>query len=78
MTPEGNVEVVRRLFEAYNRGDYDEAVECLDPDVVYEVGQEAPALGRHAVRAMWKRWDGAWEAMEPSPRTSSRPASTSS
>ena len=35
MTPEANVEVVRRMFETYSRGDYDEAASCLDPDVVY-------------------------------------------
>jgi uncharacterized protein len=65
--PPGNVEVVRRLFETYSRGDYEEAASCLDPDVVYEVGQEIPALGRAAVRAMWERWDSAWEAMETLP-----------
>jgi ketosteroid isomerase-like protein len=63
----GNVEVVRRLFETYSRGDYDEAVSCLDADVVYGVGQEMPALGRAAVRAMWERWDSAWEEMETVP-----------
>jgi ketosteroid isomerase-like protein len=67
MTPEANVEVVRRLFETYSRGDYDEAASCLDPDVVYEVGQEMPALGRAAVRAMWERWDSAWDEMETVP-----------
>ena len=67
MTPEANVEVVRRLFETYSRGDYHEAASCLDPDVVYEVGQEMPALGRAAVRAMWERWDSAWDAMETVP-----------
>jgi uncharacterized protein len=67
VTPEANVEVVRRLFETYSRGDYEEAASCLDPDVVYEVGQEMPALGRAAVRAMWERWDSAWDEMETVP-----------
>jgi ketosteroid isomerase-like protein len=67
VTTHGNVEVVRRTFEAYSRGDYDEAASCLDPDVVWEVGQEMPALGRAAVRAMWERWDSAWEEMETVP-----------
>ncbi len=65
--PPGNVEVVRRLFETYSRGDYEEAASCLDPDVVYEVGQEMPALGRAAVRAMWERWDSAWDEVEAVP-----------
>ena len=64
---QANVEVVRRLFESYSRGDYSEATECLAPDVVYEVGQELPALGRAAVRAMWERWDTTWDELETVP-----------
>jgi ketosteroid isomerase-like protein len=64
---EANVEVVRRLFDSYLRGDYAHASACLAPDVVYEVGQELPALGRPAVRAMWERWDSTWEELETAP-----------
>jgi ketosteroid isomerase-like protein len=64
---QANVEVVRQLFESYDRGDYEEAAECLAPDVVYEVGQELPALGRAAVRAMWERWDSTWDEAETVP-----------
>jgi ketosteroid isomerase-like protein len=64
---QANVEVVRRLFDSYERGDYVEAAECLSPDVVYEVGQELPAHGRAAVRAMWERWDSTWEELETVP-----------
>jgi uncharacterized protein len=62
-----NVELVRRLFEAYRRGDYAGALACLAPDVVYEVGQELPLRGRDAVGAMWERWESAWERMETVP-----------
>lgn len=62
-----NVEVIRTLFETYSRGDYDAAAACLAPGVVYEVGQEVPAFGPDEVRAMWERWDGAWEDMETVP-----------
>jgi ketosteroid isomerase-like protein len=62
-----NVEVVRRLFDAYNRGDYDDAVACLAPDVVYEVGQEVSASGRDEVRAMWDRWETAWDEIRTVP-----------
>ena len=34
-----NVQVVRRLFDAYRRGDA-VALACLASDVVYETGQE--------------------------------------
>jgi ketosteroid isomerase-like protein len=64
---EGNVEVVRRLFASYNRGDYADAAQCLAPDVVYEVGQELPARGREAVQAMWERWDSTWDELETVP-----------
>jgi ketosteroid isomerase-like protein len=63
-----NVEIVRRLFDTYRRGDHAEAVACLAPDVVYEVGQEVPAQGRDAVRAMWKRWESDWEELETIPK----------
>jgi ketosteroid isomerase-like protein len=60
---EENVEVVRRLFETYNQGDFDAALACLARDVVYETGQELPARGPDEVRAMWERWESDWEAI---------------
>jgi uncharacterized protein len=64
---EENVEVVRRLFETYNQGDFDAALACLAPDVVYETGQELPARGPDEVRAMWERWEFDWEAIGTEP-----------
>jgi ketosteroid isomerase-like protein len=64
---QANVEVVRRLFDCYRRGDYAAAAECLAAHVVYEVGQELPARGREEVRAMWERWDGTWDELETVP-----------
>jgi ketosteroid isomerase-like protein len=64
---EADIEVVRRLFDRYLRGDYAGAAECLAEDVVYEVGQELPARGRAEVQAMWERWDSTWEGMETVP-----------
>jgi ketosteroid isomerase-like protein len=64
---QANVEVVRRLFDRYSRGDYAGAAECLAADVVYEVGQELPLNGREAVLGMWKRWDSTWEELETVP-----------
>ena len=62
-----NLEVVKRLFESYRRGDYEKAAACLAPDVVYEVGQELPLRGRAEVRAMWERWDSTWDELETVP-----------
>jgi ketosteroid isomerase-like protein len=64
---QANVEVIRRLFDAYRRGDYAEAAECLAAHIVYEVGQELPARGREEVRAMWERWDSTWDQLETVP-----------
>ena len=64
---QANREVVKRLFESYERGDYAEAAVCLAPDVVYEVGQELPLRGREEVRAMWERWDSTWDEIETVP-----------
>jgi ketosteroid isomerase-like protein len=64
---ETNVDVIRRLFDSYSRGDYVGAADCLAPDVVYEVGQEMPAIGRDSVQEMWERWDTAWDEMETVP-----------
>jgi ketosteroid isomerase-like protein len=63
----GNVQVVRRLFDAYRRGDYADALACLASDVVYETGQEIPAVGPDAVREMWERWEAAWEEIDTVP-----------
>jgi hypothetical protein len=43
-------------------------VDCLAPDVVYEVGQEMPAIGHDSVQEMWERWDTAWDEMETGER----------
>jgi ketosteroid isomerase-like protein len=64
---QGNVEIVRKLFDAYGRGDFAQAMECLAPEVVWQVGQELPARGPQAVLAVWERWDSAWEDLETVP-----------
>lgn len=62
-----NVELVRRFFDTYRRGDHEGSLACLDPEVVYEVTQEAPARGRGAVRAIWERWESAFGELETIP-----------
>jgi ketosteroid isomerase-like protein len=64
---QANVDVLRRLFDSHKRRHYAEAAKGLAPDVVYEVGQELPAHGREAVRAMWERWDNIWDELETVP-----------
>jgi ketosteroid isomerase-like protein len=59
-----NVDNLRRGFKAYARGDLDEALAGLDPDVVYKPIQETAVRGRDAVRASLERWDAEWDEME--------------
>jgi ketosteroid isomerase-like protein len=50
---EENVEIVRRIFDAYNRDDYDAAAALAHPDVVMvPPGDQPPYRGRDALR----RW----------------------
>ena len=61
---EENVEGVRRAFEAYGRGDVDEALASLDPDIVFKPTHEGPVQGRDAVRASLERWQAPFEGHE--------------
>jgi uncharacterized protein len=59
-----NVEAVQRAYEAFLRGDVDEAFATLDPDIVFKPTHEAPVQGRDAVRASLERWQAPWEGHE--------------
>jgi ketosteroid isomerase-like protein len=59
-----NVEIVRTAFQAYERGNFDEALASFDPDIAYKPAQEAQVHGRDAVRASWERWVAEWDGME--------------
>jgi uncharacterized protein len=61
---EEDVERTQKAFRAYVRGDFDEVLAILDPDIVYRSAQEAPVQGREAVRAAWERWEASWDEVE--------------
>jgi ketosteroid isomerase-like protein len=42
---EDNVQIVRRAYEAFNRGDFDRAVEFLAPDVEWQTPPNLPDPG---------------------------------
>jgi ketosteroid isomerase-like protein len=56
-----NVEVVRHLWDAYTRGDFDRVIALSDPYVVLVSLEEGPLYGSDAVRANYARWMEAWE-----------------
>jgi ketosteroid isomerase-like protein len=59
-----NVEVIRKVCDAFVRDDLDEALSHCDPEVVYMPAQEAAARGLDAVRASLERWAGGIERLE--------------
>lgn len=64
-----NVEVVRRGFEAFRRGDLDAALEMLDPEVEWKQMEEPEvALGPVAVVEALGRWAEMWSAAEVTPQ----------
>ena len=62
---EQNVQLVRRLVDAFNSGDLEEWVGGLDPDVVWvpipEYTETEAIRGREPVRDFILDWVGAWE-----------------
>jgi ketosteroid isomerase-like protein len=61
---EENVEIVRKVCDAFGRNDLDQVLSHCDPDVVYKPAQEATRHGLGAVRASLERWAGDIERLE--------------
>jgi ketosteroid isomerase-like protein len=57
---EENVEVVRRMHEAYFRGDFENAMSAFAEDVVWQ-DQHGTYHGHEGVAQSTARWTGAWE-----------------
>jgi ketosteroid isomerase-like protein len=64
---EENVGITLQLAASYIRGDIDEALSYLDPEIVYKRAEEAAVQGREEVRAAWERWEADWEESEVIP-----------
>jgi hypothetical protein len=62
-----NVEIVRRVFEAYEREGVVRAIAMFDPEVVWHPADEAPQHGIEAAIACMRRWEGEWEALSTVP-----------
>ncbi len=59
-----NVEIVKRGFEAYVRGDLAAAAADYVDDVVFNPAEEAPIHGREAVLSYIRRWEEPWDDYE--------------
>ena len=66
-----NVEVVRKVIAAHERGDFDGVFAAYDPAIEWHISRvEAPASdfdpvyhGHDGVRAFWRQWFAAWETV---------------
>jgi ketosteroid isomerase-like protein len=59
-----NVEIVRRCIEAFQRGDYEAAMETIDPGIEYDLTHFPDGkvyLGHEGVREAFRIWLGTWE-----------------
>ena len=60
-----NVEIVRRMYDAFHDGDVDGALSHFDPDVLVDASKARPDVGigrgREHVNAVVTSWMAAWE-----------------
>jgi ketosteroid isomerase-like protein len=61
---EENEEVIRRVWDAYARADFDQIRAHSDPAVLMITLEEGPLYGIEAVRKNHERWWEAWESSE--------------
>jgi ketosteroid isomerase-like protein len=59
-----NVEIVRRIHDAYTQGDFETALSLLDPEIEWFPQPNAPDAayrGHEGVRESLTQWVGTWE-----------------
>jgi uncharacterized protein len=63
--PQENVEIVRRMYDAYNRGDFESALADFAPDVEWSDPPDNPGgrtwHGPEGVQGALATWQGAWQ-----------------
>jgi ketosteroid isomerase-like protein len=61
-----NVEIVRRIFDAWNQGDFDAAWSVCDPDLVIDRSRSLVDSriyrGTEEVEQFWSDWRDTWES----------------
>jgi ketosteroid isomerase-like protein len=68
---ERNVEMLRRGFEAFSRGDFDESLKDIHRDIEWHVAFRLPDLpmpkdvyrGRDEVRTLWNAFASVWDEL---------------
>ena len=62
--PDENVDLVRRIYTAWERGDFSETWWCAD-DIEFEITDGLPPIrvrGADAMRSAWRDWLQGWES----------------
>jgi ketosteroid isomerase-like protein len=59
-----NVEIVRRMYDAYARADFDSALSCLDPEIEFSQPADEPGggtyYGHQGVIDAFAAWTAPW------------------
>ena len=68
-----NIEILRRMFEAWNRGDLDAMGEFYDPEIEFNPGllppgEETRYIGREGVNEWTRNVNDAWVAVTAEPK----------
>jgi ketosteroid isomerase-like protein len=67
-----NVEIVRRVFEAWSRGELDLALSAMAETIEWQVAEDEPDVrtlhGRAEIRAMVEGWAGSFEEFSGTPQ----------
>jgi ketosteroid isomerase-like protein len=60
-----NVEIVARMYDTYERGDFASSLACLDPEIEFSQPTDEPGggtfHGHEGVVQAFAAWTGAWE-----------------
>ena len=63
--PQENVETVRRMYDAYARGDFELSLSYLDPEIEFSQPTQEPGAGTYhgheGVIQAFTQWTGAWD-----------------
>jgi len=64
MSSDANIDLLRNLQEAFNRGDLRSALEAFDPEAEWQQAREDPDAetlhGTGAIRRLWESWREAY------------------
>jgi ketosteroid isomerase-like protein len=65
------IEDIRGIYDAFNEGDFDRALEAFSTEVVWSTPEDLPDAGTHlgidSVRRLWTNWSESFDRLEVRP-----------